>query len=172
MNVKTPCWAASKKHGPKSRLFLLLMDGNEHLLEESYDWIIQDIEPQIAVRSYMRRNKNKPDDLQDAVSEGKRQIMISMLCKILKKGFITVVWPEKEPPRSNKSTGHYDLRKCIVQLTDKGRDQIFSGFGVFKCMVVEMYHGLVSGRLKVATEYLGDQELHDVEEVDSNCVLV
>lgn len=170
-----PYWTKrTKKHDIAIRLFMLLMDGEEHKIDEYYDWITQGVEPQMASRAYSRRFKTQPKDLEIVITEGKRIAILCALHRGEREKYFTVNWPEKEPPRSYKSHGFYDPRKCFVQLTETGRQHILNGHGVFGSMVSEMYSGIVSGNLKVKVEFLGipDFTSSELETSEADLVLV
>ncbi len=153
------------KRNLSARINLLVMDGEEHKLDESYDWIAEGIEPQIATRNFMRNRKVIPEDLDSVITEGKRMIILHSLLKGEVNGYYKVQWPNREMRNKKSAKGYYNVRNCLVQLTDKGKEHIQKDHGIYGAMITEMRYGIATGRLKVNIEYISKLEFDNTDYI-------
>lgn len=161
-----------KKHNSKVRLFLFLMDMEEHKFDEFYDWVAENVSSNIASRA-CARNWSDPLELNlDAkVIEGRRSILLQVLKNQERLGRISIKWPEKELKRSLRSKGYTEIRKCVLKLTDVGLKHIFESRGLFGAIASQVYAGLFTKRIGVNFKYLGNPEVYD-EVQENNLELV
>ncbi|RJQ25711.1 hypothetical protein C4577_04935 [Candidatus Parcubacteria bacterium] len=157
-----------KAQTPLTRIFLFLLDGEPHNLGEIYDWVTEYIEPQIATRCFMRCHADATDvPLEEMVTEGKRAVLRASVKRAEVLGYINVEWPEKEEPRHEKSRGYYDLRKCNIQITEKGYKHLFEGNGILKNVVSELKKGILSNRIQIKVEIKEDKEKFSFSDNES-----
>jgi hypothetical protein len=167
-----------KKRGIAVRLYLMLLDQKEHIFDEFYDWAIESIEPQMATRAYQRTHKKfdvNSVSLEEQLDEGRRIIAVCTLHHMIKRKTLKVTFPEKEAPRHEKSRGYWDLRKCTLQLTKEGLQQVLFGYGIFTKMMAELHTAYQRGRVGFNITYLGkpnmvEPTVLEVEESDNECV--
>lgn len=152
-----------KKRSYNSRIYLLLMDGEAHQLGEAYEWIAEAVEPNLAIRAFSNRLARDIDyTIEQKIEEGRRARILQTLLHGVKNNLYTVVWPTREPSRHPKSRGYMDIRKCILKLTDVGRDRIINGYGVFASMMSTLYSGIATKRLKMEVTYTGNPRFNDL----------
>lgn len=144
------------KRGVANRLYLMLLDQEWHEISEFYSFLMEAIDPQMAVRAYLRRglhNKREPTiPLEDQVREGKENAFKSILWNLLRKGNIEVIKPPKVRRNTHSSTGWLDISKMKVRLTDVGFSHLLGEWN--KCawgrLTADLFLGLKFGKIKVS----------------------
>lgn len=163
---KSSRWKNRKmnRQSASSRIFALLLDGGEHKLEEMYDWIIESIPSNKAIR---RVSIPEEEDLFSSVNRGKRKVLLGIINMMKRNNFIAVV---SKPVRERKGRGkyleQYDITQCVFRLTDEGSQHISSISGVFTSIMGELYLGFVSGKIKIQTQFMGRPDFEDEDQKD------
>lgn len=157
-----------KKRGPLPRLYLHLIDGKIHEFDEFYDFVATAINPVMGIRQYQQIYKyrdNSDVSYEKMLEEGRRIRLVDSLRRAEKTGYLRIEWPENEPPRKlsgrGSTKGYFDLRKCKLQLLEKGLKDIFSNkHGVLTRILSELYQGMKADRLEVSVKYQGKPEIN------------
>lgn len=143
-----------------SRLYLCLLDGEEHKISEFYDFLTIGVDPVRAIRQYQQIYKYSDSLLEVSYEEmlksGKRMRVIDCLWRIEKRGFIQV-----EKVKECNSI-KLDLNNYKVKLTEAGFEYIFTNYkGSFTRIASELYHNLKNDILGICVKYLGKPELQE-----------
>lgn len=110
------------------KLWMICMDGKPHKIGDWYSYLIEDMDPKIAVRTYIRSlgGRKKPEhyrggkvrltDLEEQIIKGQRRMLVQCVQANILKGWLkTPESPLTETP---------EIVNVVVQLTDDGLSRL------------------------------------------------